>query len=163
MHRWKECLHPNKSNGINVTTPRRHVVFCTVSCMSNLTVILYFRPLIHAAHREGERDVASRREFSLLSLLSLLHRLYICCLHIGWISWLFHTHTHRLFYKRYCRSSWPVTVLSTSPESSKKWTLLRSWRTGELLLPSPHRSALWWIHTLPWSLACCIHSFIWKN
>lgn len=85
------------------------------------------RSVIYAADGEGKRDITDRREW-LCSMhpftpytFSENNRLVIVMIDLC---------SHRSYCRRYCRSSWLATVLSTSPESSKIWTPHRNWKTS---------------------------------
>lgn len=98
--------------------------FSAVKCSTRLSLI---RSVIHAAHREGERDATNWREWPLTTIIATLiwqkkyNDLYVSFLH-----------PCRLYYKPFCRLWWPVAVLSTLLESSKTWMLPQSWKTSRL-------------------------------
>lgn len=88
------------------------------------------RSVIYAADGEGKRDITDRCEwlwgmhpFTLFTF-SESNRFVIVIIDLC---------SPRSYCRRYCRSSWLATVLSTSPESSKIWTPHRNWKTSRFI------------------------------
>lgn len=88
------------------------------------------RSVIYAADWEGKRDITDRckwlwgmHPFTSFAF-SENNRFVIVIIDMC---------SHRSCCRRYCRSSWLATVLSTSPESSKIWTPHRNWKTSRFI------------------------------
>lgn len=86
-----------------------------------------FRSVIHAAHREGERDTTDWREWYLFFFFFFSNNISYEFSHLCFFSLL---HSCRLYYRPSCHLWWPVTASSTLPGSSKTWTPPQSWKTS---------------------------------
>lgn len=102
------------------------IVKCTKSRSLRTVFFSLFRSVIHATHREGERDTTDWCEWTLDLFFPPKNGNFEVS---TYVSFSF-VHSHRLYYRPSCHLWWPVTASSTLLGSSKTWTPPQSWKTS---------------------------------